>query len=1037
MISGGDFLLADKFFFHKAALLVQVIFFTLLPISVFSQAATNLTIGSPLERSITGGETHVYTVDLEPNQFARITVEQSGIDLVAHLLDADGHVVADFDVEPRTIGQEIVEFATFTKCSCGFTVEPRQKSAPAGKYNITIDEIRAATPNDFALDEARKSAAQSVKYWRAGDYDKALPLAEHSFEIRERLLGDNNRDTGLALFLVANVYSDKPDYQKAESLYLQALDILQKALGEDHILNSMVLNNLGIMYEVMGLYPKAESTLKRALAIREKNLDPNHLMIASTLNNLAIVSKLKGDKETAIKYYERSLNIREKALGPNHPDVATTLNNIANLYDDPKKAGDLYFRALRIREEALGPDHIDVAQTLYNISKMYASANDYAKAKTYCERALAIFEKAVGPEHPYTGYTLNLLAIIYKNTGDLAKAEQLYLRSVDIKIKTQGPYHPDLAGVYANLANLYSIKGETEKALDAQEKANAIFEYNAELNLLAGSEKDKLGYLSIGTFNEDQTISLDFGVGRDSAKATNLAAESVLRQKGRVLEAISDSLGGLRRRFNATDQALLTKLSDTSTQLSNLVLGGPQNVSQADFIKKVKLLEADRDSLEDKISVESAGFYKQSKPVTLKDIQAVIPKGAALIEFAVYRPISPKTFEFAAETQNDPASVGKPRYVAYVILPGSVKSIEIGDAGEIDELVTGFREILRDPKRTDVQQIARRLDEKLMRPVRSLIGNATRLILSPDGDLNLMPFEALVDEKNRYLVENYAISYVSSGRDLLRMNVKRESHTSPLIVANPTFGEPDNSLIAKVDLELKHGTQRPSLTTTRSITDTYFAPLGATAQEARSIQSLFPKAKLLSGEQATETALKQVDAPSILHFATHGFFLTGDQFPPGSSADGRGANSNAKIENPLLRSGLALAGANEHRKTVDDGILTALEASGLNLWGTKLVVLSACDTGLGEVHTGEGVYGLRRSFQLAGAESLVMSLWPVSDYVTRELMTGYYENLKQGIGRSDSLRQVQLEMLKKKATRHPFYWASFIESGDWTPLAVK
>ena len=1029
-------MLADKLYFYKAAY-VLIILFALSATTVFSQEVTSLVIGKPIERSISGGETHAYTVDLEPNQFTRITVEQRGIDLIAHLLDADKNVVADFDVEPRTTGQEVVEFATFAKCSCSFTVEPRQKSAPAAKYNITVSEIRAATPNDFALDEARKSAAQSVKYWRAGDYDKALPLAERSFEIREKLLGDSNRDTGLALFLVANVYSDKPDYQKAESLYLQALEILQKALGEDHILNSMVLNNLGIMYKDMGLYARADSTLRRALAIREKNLDPNHLMIAGTLNNLAIVSKLKGDKETAIKYYERSLSIREKALGPNHPDVATTLNNIANLYNDPKKAGDLYFRALRIREEALGADHIDVAQTLYNISKMYASANDYAKAKPLGERSLAIFEKAVGPEHPYTGYALNLLAIIYKNTGDLAKAEQLYLRSVDIKIKTQGPYHPDLAGVYANLANLYSIKGETEKALDAQEKANAIFEYNAELNLLAGSEKDKLGYLSIGAFTEDQSISLNFGVGRDSAKATDLAAESVLRQKGRVLEAISDSLGGLRRRFNATDQVLLTRLSDTSTKLSNLVLGGPQDISQADFIKKVKLLEADRDSLEDKISVQSAGFYKQSKPVTLKDIQAVVPKGASLIEFAVYQPISPKTFEFAAETQNDFASVGKPRYVAYVILHGSVKGIEIGYADEIDRMVAEFRAALRDPKSIDVRRVARRLDEKLMRPVRSLIGNSTRLILSPDGDLNLMPFEALVDEKNNYLVENYSVSYVSSGRDLLRMNVKRESHTPPLVVANPAFGEPDRGLIAKVDLDLKRGTRRPSLTTTRSITDTYFAPLGATAQEARSIQSLFPNAKLLSGEQATETALKQAYAPSILHLATHGFFLTGSQLPPGSKTGDRGSSSDTKIENPLLRSGLALAGANEHQESADNGILTALEASGLNLWGTKLVVLSACDTGLGEVHTGEGVYGLRRSFQLAGAESLVMSLWPVSDYVTRQLMTGYYENLKQGIGRSDSLRDVQLEMLKKPATRHPFYWASFIESGDWRPLIAK
>jgi CHAT domain-containing protein len=151
----------------------------------------------------------------------------------------------------------------------------------------------------------------------------------------------------------------------------------------------------------------------------------------------------------------------------------------------------------------------------------------------------------------------------------------------------------------------------------------------------------------------------------------------------------------------------------------------------------------------------------------------------------------------------------------------------------------------------------------------------------------------------------------------------------------------------------------------------------------------------------------------------------------------RSINAAVKIENPLLRSGLALAGANLRHGGDDDGVLTALEASGLNLWGTRLVVLSACDTGVGEVRTGEGVYGLRRAFVLAGTESLVMSMWPVSDYVTREMMTTYYKGLKEGRGRGEALRQVQLSMLKHKDREHPFYWAGFIQSGEWANLDGK
>ena len=215
----------------------------------------------------------------------------------------------------------------------------------------------------------------------------------------------------------------------------------------------------------------------------------------------------------------------------------------------------------------------------------------------------------------------------------------------------------------------------------------------------------------------------------------------------------------------------------------------------------------------------------------------------------------------------------------------------------------------------------------------------------------------------------------------------------------------------------------------------YFAPLSGTAQEALSIQSLLPDARLLSGSQATKAALKQVSAPRVLHIASHGFFLTE---PAKDNRTTNLANKSAQADNPLLRSGLALADANLHRSSLgDDGILTALEASGLNLWGTKLVVLSACDTGVGEVRNGEGVYGLRRAFTLAGAESLVMSLWPISDYTTRTLMTSYYQNLKAGIGRGEALRQVQLDMLKKNAKLHPFYWANFIQAGEWANLDGK
>jgi len=385
-------------------------------------------------------------------------------------------------------------------------------------------------------------------------------------------------------------------------------------------------------------------------------------------------------------------------------------------------------------------------------------------------------------------------------------------------------------------------------------------------------------------------------------------------------------------------------------------------------------------------------------------------------------------FDHSIETDTRPEAFGKTHYAVFVLrASGEVRAIDLGDAKPIDAAIAQFRNALRDPASSDLERSSRSVDSKVMKAIRPLLRDTEHLLISPDGLLNLMPFEALVDETGKFLAESRSITYLTSGRDLFRLGAAGNLHGKPLIFAHPAFGVPVSEPTA---VNVKAGTraaQRRSLTSTENLRDTYFGPLNGTAQEARSIQAIFPDSIALTGDSATETSVKQATAPRILHLATHGFFIN----------KGGGLATSTTIENPLLRSGLAFAGANRRGGGKDDGILTALEASGLNLWGTKLVVLSACDTGLGDIRNGEGVYGLRRSFVLAGAESVVMSLWPVSDQVARELMTAYYQNLKKGMGRGEALRQVRLQMIKQPARRHPFYWASFIQSGEWANLDGK
>jgi CHAT domain-containing protein len=301
-----------------------------------------------------------------------------------------------------------------------------------------------------------------------------------------------------------------------------------------------------------------------------------------------------------------------------------------------------------------------------------------------------------------------------------------------------------------------------------------------------------------------------------------------------------------------------------------------------------------------------------------------------------------------------------------------------------------------------------------------------------------VPFAALVDEHNQYLVRRFSFTYLSSGRDLLRLPSSVKGKTAKMVIADPDFGEKKTSVS---DAENRS-----------ELGELYFRPLKATEEEARELKRLFPETTVLTEGQATEAALKAVDRPAILHIATHGFFLDDlSHVQPGYEKERTrivkikraGSNANtendpAKLINPLLRSGLGLAGANTGiTKDGDDGILTALEAAGLDLWGTKLVVLSACDTGIGKVVSGDGVYGLRRALVLAGSESQMISLWPVSDTGTRDLMIDYYRRLRAGDGRSEALRQAQLKMLRDPRRSHPFYWASFIQSGEWANLDGK
>jgi CHAT domain-containing protein len=495
---------------------------------------------------------------------------------------------------------------------------------------------------------------------------------------------------------------------------------------------------------------------------------------------------------------------------------------------------------------------------------------------------------------------------------------------------------------------------------------------------------------------------------RDRSRELLRRAERAQADRAALQQRRTVTEDEVRERDRAIAQADL-QLEEIGRELSRYAGGQPPRIDIRREIERAKV------GTEDRIAQEMTRRDRE-RDALQSEVRASIPAGAALVEMLLYRPLAPRP--------RGPGAAGMPlRYAAYVVRRGASEAfVDLGEAEPMDRLVVNLRRSYARPEsRAGAMDAARRLDARLMQPLRAALGDTTQVLLAPEGLLNLVPFGALVDEAGRFLIERYEFNYLASGRDLPRMaGTPAPARGPPLIVGDPAFG-PAGRPVASADI---HSASSPS-PRSRDFGGVSFEPLPGTAAEASAIRQLVPGATLLSGNAATESAVKAARGPRLLHLATHGFFLEESPRPRLGSPPG---------EDALLRSGLVFAGVNGLRSGQDDGVLTALEAGGLDLAGTQLVVLSACETGLGEVRNGEGVFGLRRAFVVAGAETLVMSLWEVDDDTTQRMMVDYYRRLAKGDGRIEALRQAQLALRADPRSSHPFFWAGFIASGQDGPI---
>jgi CHAT domain-containing protein/Tfp pilus assembly protein PilF len=929
---------------------------------------------------------------------------------------------------------------------------------------------QALAINKVVLGERHPDYAQSLNNLAEllrsqADYAAARPLCEQALGIRKAVLGEQHPDYATSLNNLALLLHSQGDYAATRPLFEQALAIRKAVLGERHPDYATSLNNLAELLRSQGDYAAARPLYEQALTIVKEVLGERHPYYAVSLNNLAALLESQGDYAATRSLFEQALAIRKAMLGERHPDYAKCLNNLAALLKsqgDYAAARPLYEQAMEIRKAVLGECHPDYATSLNNLAGLHLSQGDYAAARPLYEQALSIRKATLGERHPDYARSLNNLAGLLKTQGDYAAARRLYGQALGIRKAALGERHPDYAQSLSHLGALAWRQDDLARAGRLLTDVLAITQRNVDLAAAGQSERQQLAMA------QDLREHLDvyFSIAPLSKISPHDAYARLLGAKGAIFER-QRRIRSVRARHRGDSEAArqTEDYAQTVAQLAALALGTPDPKKPEDWKARVEVLSQRKDKLEAELSRRDAGFREAQEVArrTPEQLQGALPKDAALIDFLVYTAFQPPTNrkgEFQRER----------RMLAFVVrLDRPVARVDLGAVAPIQKAIDAWRPLLTKRETgdsaTDRAQAVRRL---IWEPLESHLDGITTVLVSPDGPISLVPLAALPGkDPTRYLIEERAIAVVP----VPRMLGSAAGNAAPSQDTGSKAPGIAASLLLAGDIDYggqagkgdASATTRAAAVSSRSGMLPDFKPLARTRGEILEVRDSFEerfpnvRADTLRSASATEEAFRQM-APKhrYLHLATHGYFAppelksalgpTGKKSPLGE-IDRLGGVGVAGWH-PGLLSGIVLAGANIRPTPTghDDGILTALEVAELDLSGVELAVLSACETGLGEVAGGEGLLGLQRAFQVAGADSVIASLWKVDDEPTRALMARFYENLwRKNQPPAQALREAQLSMLRgdlgrgslarepeKSKPGHlpPFYWAAFVLSTD-------
>jgi CHAT domain-containing protein/tetratricopeptide (TPR) repeat protein len=926
-----------------------------------------------------------------------------------------------------------------------------QRSLHIFETQLGKDHLAVAT---ILTNQADMLRAQSA-------YRRAEPLLQRCLRIRETHQGKDHLEVAGTLRRLAESYAEQGLCLQAEAPYERCLAIYQTRLGKDHPLVASLLLDLARVYKAQARYARAEEVLRRSLRILETRSGKYSLDVAAVLGKLAVLFNDQGLYAKAEEYYLQSLRIKEARLGPNHPRVAPEMNNLGTLYTEMgqyARAETHLRRCLRIERATGANDDLQVALTLNNLAQLYTKQKKYARAEDFYRQCLQIQEAKLNKDHPALANSFHNLAVLDFYKGKHSRAAKLFGRSLKIWEAALGPEHPEVANCLHHLGVVYAFGADWDRATRMMDRSRRLLHHHLRHVLPALSEPEQLNFLGRRSA-PNYHAALSLALRRRTAPGIPArSAAWVLNAKASALIALTDNLLLARASNDRRQQERLRRLLAVREELANQTFAGPRRGQEARHREHLVALSQREEQLAKQLAQDDLLPSPDRDWIDVEAVRKALDSRTVLIEIARF-----PVFDFQA--RGDRPSGQAPRYAAWVIPArgrGDVQLIDLGEAEKIESAVLALRQALGTAPR-DLRSRPEAVAEKgigtllkglarlVLAPLTGHIDQAKCWVISPDAALWLVPWAALPLADGSYAVEKHQITYLVSGRDVISPPIPHAARAAvgpPLVLADPDFD------LAPAKKNREGRVAARGLLSADALPP--FPRLPATAAEARAVAPLLKRYArsnpvIRTGREAQESSFKAARSPKVVVLSTHGFFLPDqeDARPPALAVlNGRGltlvesdqrparGSRGQVLENPLLRCGLALAGANrrgEASKDGDDGILTGLEVVGCDLRGTELVVLSACETGLGQVRVGEGVAGLRQAFQLAGARAVVATLWQISDQETTALMTAFFKNLAAKKEKAEALRRAQLEIIKERRAKgkaaHPFYWAAFTLTG--------